>query len=72
MRATLRRLAMWIAIHIPLGPLNPHLLAYGLGTKRYFPTDEDPRRQSGAGKAHEPQRQGAGVDSEGDEVSRRG
>jgi len=31
----LRRLALWIAVNIPLGKLSPHLLGFGLNA-RYF------------------------------------
>lgn len=31
----LRRIALWIAMHVPLGGLNPHLMAFGLGASGY-------------------------------------
>lgn len=31
----LRRVVLWIALRVPLGGLNPRLIAFGLGAKSY-------------------------------------
>lgn len=31
----LRRIVFWIGWNVPLGGLNPHLIAFGLGAKSY-------------------------------------
>lgn len=35
----LRRWAFWVALHIPLGALNPHLFAFGCGAASYHKVD---------------------------------
>jgi hypothetical protein len=31
----LRRIALWLSAHLPETWLTPHLLAFGLGTRKY-------------------------------------
>jgi len=39
----LRSIAMWLVVHVPLGPLTPHLLAFALGARSYRRVDGEQR-----------------------------
>jgi hypothetical protein len=37
----LRSVAMWCVMHVPLGPLLPHVLAFALGASSYRELKDD-------------------------------